>query len=71
MPNLYASWAVPTLADVPMNSDISIRPTRTAGMPEWPLVPEVKVVVVVTERWTTLVSRPRLTMYPMTIAKAK
>ena len=55
MPNLYASWAVPTLADVPMNSDINIRPTSTAGMPEWPLVPDVKVVVVVTERWTTAV----------------
>jgi hypothetical protein len=62
---------VPTLAEVPMNSDINIRPTRTAGMPERPLVPDVKVVVVLTDRWTTVVRRPRLTMYPMTMAKAE
>jgi hypothetical protein len=54
-----------------MNSDINIRPTNTAGTPEWPLVPAVKVAVVETDRWMTVVSRPRLTMYPMTIAKAK
>jgi hypothetical protein len=62
---------VPTLAEVPMNSDINIRPTNTAGTPEWSLVPAVKVAVVETDRWMTVVSRPRLTMYPMTIAKAK
>jgi hypothetical protein len=71
MPNLKASWAVPTLAEVPMNSDISIRPTRTAGTPEWPDVPDVNVVVVLTERWMKLVSKPNPTMYPITIAKAK
>jgi hypothetical protein len=41
---------VPTLADVPINSDISIKPTNIAGTPEWPLVPEVNALVVVTER---------------------
>ena len=41
-----------------MNSDISISPTRTAGTPE-PVVPEVKVVAVVTDLWTMLVSSPR------------
>ena len=50
MPTLYASCAVPTLADVPMNSDISIMPTRIAGTPVRPVVPDVKVFADLTDR---------------------
>jgi len=50
---------VPTLADVQINSDISIRPTKTAGTPVCPVVPDVKVFAVLTDRWRILVITPR------------
>ena len=62
IPCLKASCAVPTLADVPMNSDISIMPTRMAGTPVRPVVPEVKVFAVLTERWMIDVTIPSPTI---------
>ena len=62
MPDLKASCVVPTLAAVPMNSDISRKPTRTAGtLAPMPLA-VVNECALVTDRRAYELMSPKATM---------